>query len=420
MRAALLLLALTCCTSSSATDAEVPFDAGATDAQPSRDAAAAIDATIDAAIDAAVIDAAAPADAEVADAAAEDAMADAGTMQSAMLVLVGTGDWGASNGSIISHRFDPATSELTRTATIAAGDLASFLAFDAERGVVHVADEGGGRILSFSVADDDGRLVLLDQRAASGNPVYVTLSAARRHLLAAHYNQGLTEVFGLQPNGAVADAVDLETSGGQSHSVRLSAGDRFALVPAKAADWIAQYVFDDGELTENAPPRVQTAPGAGPRHLDFHPDGAHAYVINELDNTVDAYAYDASVGTLSHLMSISALPAGFTGDSTGADIHVHPNGRFLYASERVAGGPGLIAIFSIDANGMLALLGHEETRGETPRNFTLTPGGGHLLAANQSSSSLAIFGIDEATGLLQYVRSVNLGASPFFVGVLSR
>jgi 6-phosphogluconolactonase len=284
MRAALFLLGLACCTASrTPEDASTPLDVGSgRDAQPN-------DAQpMDAASDASVIDAE-PQDAEPIDAEVEDAaMSDAGTPAPLPLVLVGTGDWGSTNGSIVSYRFDPAASDLIRTASVSAGDLTSFLAIDGERGVVHVADEGGGRVLSFAV-EENGRLRFLDERAARGNPVYVTLNGARTHLLAAHYNQGLTEVFALQANGAVDDATDLETSGGQSHSVRVSADDRFALVPAKEDDWIAQYQLAGGSLGENDPPRTDTAPNAGPRHLDFHPDGAHAYVINELDNTVNAY-----------------------------------------------------------------------------------------------------------------------------------
>ena len=411
----LALLAPACDDSGSNGDADAESrDAGeTTDSGDDRDGSAAdrsLDAEADGSIDASSFDAE-PSDA-----------ADGGEPIGSLLVFVGSGEWGATSGMITSHRFDPEQSALVHTATIAAGDLASYLAFDPIRGIVHVADEGGGRVLSFEIIDDDGRLRPLDERAASGHPVHVTLSTAGDRLLVAHYNEGTTEVFGVQANGAVDDASDLVSSGAQSHSVWLSADDAFALVPAKDADWIAQYRFDDaaGTLAENTPPRLPTAQGAGPRHLAFHPDGLHAYVINELDNTVDAYDFDPAAGTLALLQTISALPAGFSGQSTGADIHLHPNGRFLYASLRPIGMQGLIAIFSIDAAGMLSPIGHEQTRGEIPRNFTLTPDGSHLLAANQFSANVAIFTVDPNSGQLGFVRTEEVAAQPFFVGVVSR
>lgn len=364
-----------------------------------------------------------------ADAAPEDASGDAGFEAEAgqpedggrmipetMQVLVGSGRWGGAEGRITSYRFDPADGSLVRTASTAAGNLASFLAFDAVRRVVHMADEGGGRILSFAMGEE-GRLTLLDQRTARGNPVYVRLDADRAHLLAAHYGEGRTEVFRIQANGAVGEATDLASSGAQSHAVELSPDGRFAFVPAKGEDWIAQYRYQAGGLTENTPAQAATDPGAGPRHLAFHPDGDHAYVIDELGNTVTVLAYDAAAGTLAKEQTVSALPAGFSGDATGAEVHIHPNGRFLYATERVDGGDGLIAIFAVGDDGALAPIAHESTRGQVPRHFTLTPDGGHLLAANRTTGNIAVFAVDADTGTLSFLGTEDVGDTPFFVGV---
>jgi 6-phosphogluconolactonase len=143
---------------------------------------------------------------------------------------------------------------------------------------------------------------------------------------------------------------------------------------------------------------ASSAPGAGPRHVAFHPSNRYAYIINELGCTVDAFAWDAHAGTFAPLQTISTLPADFTGANTTAEIAVHPSGRFLYGSNR---GHDSIAIFAIDpASGMLTALGNEPTGGKEPRSFAIDPTGTFLLAANQNSSTVVTFRIDPSTGAL--------------------
>ncbi len=418
VRAIITGLFLSSCTAS---PGEPPAggDAATEDAPGPTDAAVLADGAVDGAGDG--VDGAVDAGGAVPDAGPRDAAReDGGTPTPHPLVLVGTGRYGGSDGRITAYRFDPELATLACTGSVAAGQIASYLAFDRTRGVVHSADEGGGRILSFGIDRVAGRLHELDRRDARGHPVYVELDQGGDRLLAAHYNEGTTEVFGVQASGAIDDATDLESSGAQSHSVRLSPDQRFVLVPAKAEDWIAQYAWDtaSGHLDPNTPPHAAAPAGSGPRHLAFSPGGDRVYVIGELDNDVSVFAYDAAAGTLSFLESVGALPSGFTGQSTGADVHVHPSGRYLYASERVMGGPGLIAIFAIGPDGALTPIGHEETRGETPRNFTLTPDGAFALVANQGSSNVAIFSIDPATGALSFLGLQPVVDPPFFVGVL--
>jgi len=177
---------------------------------------------------------------------------------------------------------------------------------------------------------------------------------------------------------------------------------RFALAPDLGCDKVFVYRLEAaaGRLIPHDPPAVDLAPGAGPRHLDFHPNGQFAYVINELNSTVTTLAYDAAAGRLKVVASVSTLPADFSGPNTTADVHVHPSGTFLYGSNR---GHDSIAIFAIGADGTLRLLGHQPTRGKTPRNFALDLTGQYLLAANQDSDTVAVFRIDIQTGLLRPV-----------------
>jgi len=178
----------------------------------------------------------------------------------------------------------------------------------------------------------------------------------------------------------------------------LDAKNRFALVCDLGLDEIFAYRFDagDGGLQTSKPRVFDMAPGAGPRHLAFHPNGKFAYVINELDSTVAAYRYDD--GTLQELQTISTLPKDSHVENTCAEIAVHPSGKFLYASNR---GHDSIAIFACDPEtGLLTARGHESTRGQHPRHFDLDPSGRFLYVANQDTDNVVVFRVDAESGAL--------------------
>ena len=167
-------------------------------------------------------------------------------------------------------------------------------------------------------------------------------------------------------------------------------------------DKILIYRFDaaSGTLTPNDPPFVAIEPGGGPRHFTFHPSGKFAYADLELGNKVVAFQYDAGKGALKEIQTISTLPDGFTGESITSEILTTPDGRFLYVGNR---GHDSLAIFSIDpANGKLTAIGHESTRGKTPRNFSIDPTGTYLLAANLESNNVVVFRINRETGMLEF------------------
>nr|WP_317044059.1 beta-propeller fold lactonase family protein [Hymenobacter amundsenii] len=153
-----------------------------------------------------------------------------------------------------------------------------------------------------------------------------------------------------------------------------------------------------GQLEPLAAPAFTAQPGAGPRHLAFHPNGRWAYLANELTSTVTALRYEALAGTFAEINTLSALPADFTAPNTAADIHVAPNGRFVYSSNR---GHNSIAVFGVaPGNGHLTLLQTVSSQGQTPRNFALSPNGRLLLVANQNSNSIVTYFVDPQTGLL--------------------
>jgi 6-phosphogluconolactonase len=173
---------------------------------------------------------------------------------------------------------------------------------------------------------------------------------------------------------------------------------------------------DRGKLEPADEPWVETAPGAGPRQIAMHPNGAFAYLINELDSTMTAFRYEAATGRLRALQTLPTLPEGFTGRSTCAEVQIAPSGRFLYGSNR---GHDSLAIYAVDpANGTLALVGHESTRGRIPRNFEIAPSGDLVIAANQDTGNLVTFRADSGTGRLAPTGHEAEAPTPICVKVL--
>jgi 6-phosphogluconolactonase len=187
------------------------------------------------------------------------------------------------------------------------------------------------------------------------------------------------------------------------HSATITRDNKFALVCDLGLDRIYTYAIDRKavELRPAATPFVTSAPGAGPRHMALNADGSVAYVINELDSTVAAYRVDSPSGSLAHLQSVSALPKGYSGDFTAAEVKIHPSGRFLYGSCR---GPDTLALFAIDgASGLLSLVEIVPCGGKGPRSFSISPDGQWLVCAHQGSDTLCVFKIDPASGRLRRI-----------------
>lgn len=331
-------------------------------------------------------------------------------------VYIGSGDWGTATGAVGVYRFNGEEGSLSLSSQVSAGGLLSFLATTSDRQLLYAADEGQRQLRSFRINPADASLQPIATTQTIAGPVYVTLSSDERFILAAQFNSGRTEAFALDGNGQFTRQTANVDSGGESHAVVLTPDERFALVPGRASDRITVFAFnrDDGSLEPHG--HVALPQGAGCRHLDFHPDGKTLYLINEFSNDVVRFSYDAARGSFTQLQSISTLPAGFEGKSSAADIHVHPNGRFVYASNRPAEADGSIVVYSIAADGALTLVEHESTLGRVPRNFEITPDGHFLIVGNQESKSVVTFRIDPQSGELDKVFDQTLDVKPFFVG----
>jgi 6-phosphogluconolactonase len=218
-------------------------------------------------------------------------------------------------------------------------------------------------------------------------------------------------VFSLRPDGTLGVVAEVkqhegsgikeQQKGPHAHCIIFDRLERHALAADLGIDKVMIYRFDraTGKLTPAKQPFAELKPGAGPRHLSFHPSGKFLYVINELDSTMAAFKYNELSGTLTDIETVSTLPSDFSGTSYCADVHVSPSGKFLYGSNR---GHNSIVVFQIDQQtGKLTLVEHVSIEGNWPRNFTLDPSGNFLLVANQRSENVVVFAIDPSTGRLK-------------------
>lgn len=338
-----------------------------------------------------------------------------------MLVYIGTYTSGKSKSEgIYIYKLNLDSGGLKPFKTVKNVVEPSFLTIDKDRKFLYAVNETeeyegkkSGAVSAFAIDRKTGDLRFLNkQPSLGGAPCHISVSDNGKFVLVANYLGGNVAVFPVEKSGRLGASVDLAQHSGtgpnlsrqeapHAHSIMLDENNRYAFANDLGIDKVMIYRFDDktGKLTPNpAQPFYQTKAGAGPRHFKFHPNGKFAFVINELDTTITALAYDANQGTLKEIQTVSTLPADFSGANSCADIHVAPNGRFLYGSNR---GHDSIAAYRIDEQtGKLELVGHASTQGKTPRNFAIAPNGKFLLAANQNSDSIVVFRIDETSGKL--------------------
>lgn len=315
------------------------------------------------------------------------------------------------------------TGALREVAVAAETANPSFLALARGRRTLVVVNElttfegkASGAVTSYARDASSGALARRGQRASQGGaPCYVSLDAAGGHALVANYVGGNVAVLPLGAGGAIGGAIGEATSvvqhaGKGAHPVRqvaphahcivLDRAERHALVADLGIDRIMVYRFDAAAGTLGPAPVLEVAmrAGAGPRHLAFSPDGATLYAVNELDSTLAVFAYDAERGALNERQVLATRPPGATGENYPADLHVHPSGRFVYATNR---GDDTVAVFTVaPGNGGLSLAQSVPTGGSWPRNFAIAPDGRLLLVANQRSDAIVGFAIDATTGRL--------------------
>jgi 6-phosphogluconolactonase len=290
----------------------------------------------------------------------------------------------------------------------------SFLAVHPSGEVVYAVSETappeGGELVALRADTADGSLRVLDRVSSHGSaPCYVSVDPAGRYVYVANYLSGTVAAYALDRSGRIGQLIATQQHTGSGPHVRQQGPHAHCIVPGPVDDFVyavdlgtdrvSHYVHDrrlGPEEFRHEADLVLDA-GAGPRHLVFHPTAHVGFVVCELDSTISMLGLDPTNGRLTRLGSYGTLPDDFVGESTAAEVRVHPNGRHVYVSNR---GHDSIAVFDFAGAGeQLVPLGHVSSGGRTPRNFAVHPSGSALLVANQDSNSIVAFGIDSQSGV---------------------
>lgn len=338
-----------------------------------------------------------------------------------------TNDGSISQG-IYTALFDASTGKLTEPMLAAEAVNPAFLAIHPSGKLIFVVNEvseGGGRgnatVSAFRVGEA-GQLALINQQPSHGGaPCHCNVDATGRFLLVANYMGGNVVVYPIGDDGALGGATaNVQHSGSSidksrqdgphAHSVNLSSDNRFAYVADLGIDQIRIYRFDAdaGTLAPNSPESVAVTPGGGPRHFAIHPSGRYAYTNNELTSVVTVFQRNPETGGLTSIQELSTLPADSSARRSTAECLVHPSGRFVYVSNR---GHESIAVFEVNEDsGMLKVVEVTQTGGKEPRNFVIEPTGRWLLAENQNSDTVIVFSINQDTGAIrQTANQIRVG-----------
>jgi len=330
------------------------------------------------------------------------------------------GTYTAANGSkgIYRATLDLGTGGLSEPVLAAELPSPSFLTIDAAGkhlyAVSEVGGPDGGLVTAFRI-DDTGALERMNQQPSGGNgPCHISLGPDGATLLVANYGGGSVASYRVGKDGTLSAPVSVIRHEGSSvnpkrqrephaHSINASPDGRFAHAADLGTDRIHRYAIDSATGALAPAGETALAPGSGPRHFAFRPDGKFAYVINELLLNVTAFRVDPDTGTLTEIQTIPTLPEGTPPVGSTAEVVCHPTGRFLYGSNR---GHDSIVVYTIDGPfGKLTRVENEPLRGKVPRNFAITPDGHWLLAAGQESGTVEVLRIDPETGALEPVGS---------------
>jgi 6-phosphogluconolactonase len=318
---------------------------------------------------------------------------------------------GPKSAGIYSMQFNPKNGKLSNLSVVAKTENPSFLALDIAGNKLYCVNEvanfkgdKAGGVSSFAV-NPDSKLELINQESSVGTgPCHLSLTKNQDHLIAVNYGGGSTCILPVDQAGKLSKASDfiqhkgtriikgkLETP--HAHSVQISPDGKYAVVADLGFDkiFIHEINTKTGKLIPHKVPFLETATGAGPRHMAFHPAGKHLFVVNESDSTVTAFRWSPEKNDFKNIATVSTLPKDFKGNNSTAEILVHPNGRAVYASNR---GHNSIAVFKFDLEKeTLESSGHGAEKISTPRNFTIHPSGKWLLVGNQASDSIAVYKI---------------------------
>jgi 6-phosphogluconolactonase len=331
-------------------------------------------------------------------------------------LFVGTYTASTSKG-IYVYQFDATTGAVKWLNNTDSAANPSFLTIAPDGKHVYAVNEvsrqQAGYVAAYSFDTATAKLTLINkQSSGSENPCHISITKDGKWLVAANYSGGTLASFPVNANGSIAPFAQHIIHTGKSidtirqdrphvHSVFFSPDEKYLLTPDLGTDQISVYQFrakSTQPLRAANPAYFSTQPGSGPRHLCFAPNGKKVYVLTEMGGFVSVFDYKN--GATKFVQQIATHPSIYKGQPGSADIHISPDGKFLYASNR--GKENNIAIFSIAPDGLLSSIGYESTRGEGPRNFNIDPTGNFLVVANQKTDTIEVFKINKHSGLLTH------------------
>jgi len=335
-------------------------------------------------------------------------------------LLVGTYTQPGKSDGVYVYTFNSTTGELTAKSEAKGIRNPSFLAISRDRKYVYAVNEtSDGTVSAFGFDSKSGALTLLNTAPSGGNgPCYVSTDDRGRFLFVGNYGGGSLTAIPIKNDGSLGSRIQTIQHEGKSikdnqrqphvHAAVLSKDDHFLFVPDLGTDKVNIYSVNySSETPLKASTFAGVEPGSGPRHFTFDSSGRNAFLIQEMTGVVTAYTY--AEGKLIPKQSVSLPPANFNGRIDAADIHVSPDGKFLYASLR--GDINEIVTLSIDRTGLMTYAGRQSTQGKTPRNFAIDPTGNFLLVANQNSDEIVVFRRDQNTGALHATdKKIAIGA----------
>ncbi|MGH7311162.1 MAG: lactonase family protein [Candidatus Rokuibacteriota bacterium] len=339
--------------------------------------------------------------------------------RAATFVYVGNAD----SNEVYVLRLDRPSGDLTMVEKVAIPGISkpgtsTPMAVSPDRRFLYVGTRGEPKIAAGFVIDSaGGKLTHVASGPLADSMAYIATDRTGRFLLSASYPGNKLTVSRITPPGTVQPPHQVVTDQPNAHSILVDATNRHVLAPTLGNDRVNQFTFDvaTGMLTPTTPPAVRLKDKAGPRHFAFHPNGKLVYVLGELDGSVYVFDYDAGTGQLREKQVVSALPPGFSGNPKAADLHITPDGTFLYASERTS---STLAGFQVDpATGTLAPIGSVHTE-KQPRGFNIDASGRYLLAVGQLSHGLSSYRIDGNSGTLTKLKEYPMGRNPNWVEIV--